>query len=68
MKEDRRIEKVWSREGTIYYIKNDAADNKVYKIHSLYDGGQKLGYDFYTVQRCFNSSEFRVFNETSKES
>ena len=41
-----RIEKVWSREGTIYYIKNDAADNKVYKIHSLYDGGQMLGYDF----------------------
>ena len=68
MKEDRRIEKVWSREGTIHYIKNDAADNKVYKIHSLYDGGQKLGYDFYTVQRCFNSSESRVFTETSKES
>ena len=47
MNEDKRIEKVWSREGTIYYIKNDAADNKVYKIHSLYDGGQMLGYDFY---------------------
>ena len=68
MKEDRRIEKVWSRKGTIYYIKNDAADNKNSKSHSLYDGGQKLGYDFYTVQRCFNSSESRVFNETSKES
>ena len=58
MKSDNNIEKVWSREGTLHYVKA-GGDNRVYKINSLYDGGQALGYDFYTVQSCFKDT--RVF-------
>ena len=65
MKSDNNIEKVWSREGTLHYVKA-GADNRVHKINSLYDGGQALGYDFYTVQSCFKDT--RVFNRRSQES
>ena len=64
MKSDN-IEKVWSREGTLHYVKA-RVDNKVYKINSVYDGGQALGYDFYTAQSCFKDT--RVFIRRSQES
>ena len=65
MKSDNNIEKVWSREGTLHYVKA-GGDNRVYKINSLYDGGQALGYDFYTVHSCFKDT--RVFIRKSQES
>ena len=65
MKSDNNIEKVWSREGTLHYVKA-GGDSRVYKINSLYDGGQALGYNFYTVQSCFKDT--RVFNRASQES
>ena len=54
MKSDNNIE-FCSREVTLHYVKA-GGDNRVYKINSLYDCGQALRYDFYTVQSCFKDT------------
>ena len=62
MKNDPSIERVWSREGTLFYIKSGG--NKVHKVTSLYEGGKLLQYNFYDVLNCFKDFN-GVFNEQS---
>ena len=52
MKSDTRISKLWSRDGTIYFVWKD--DNKTYTINNLYDGGIFLEYDIADVEYCFH--------------
>ena len=57
MKRDSRLEKVWTREGTIFFTwKNDL---KVCRIQGLYDGGILLNYSFHDVMACFKRYTFR---------
>ena len=65
MKNDPSIERVWSREGTLFYIKSGGT--KVHKVTSLYEGGKLLQYNFYDVLNCFKDFN-GVFNEQSKAS
>ena len=62
MKNDPNIEKVWSREETLFYVKS--GDNKVHKITSLYEGGRLLQFNFYDVLNCFKDFN-GVFTEQS---
>ena len=52
MKSDTRISKLWTRDGTIYFVWKD--DNKTYTINNLYDGGICLEYDIADVEYCFH--------------
>ena len=52
MRSDERIQSTWTREGTIFFIWK--ADEKLYKINELYEGGQFLEYILDVVRNCFN--------------
>ena len=51
MKADSRINKAWTRDGTIFFIWKE--DNKTYTINNLYDGGLFLEYSIDDVEECF---------------
>ena len=44
MKKGQRIESVWTREGTIFYVWRE--NKRVYKIIELYEAARNLNYDF----------------------
>ena len=51
MKADTRISKVWTREGTIFFVWRE--DNKTYTVQNLFDGGLFLDYDINDIEDCF---------------
>ena len=54
MKNDNRISKLWTRDGTIFFIwKND---NQTYTITNLYEGGLFSDYKIYDVESCFSTT------------
>ena len=52
MKSDTRISKLWTRDGTIYFVWKD--DTKTYTINNLYDCDIFLEYDIADVEYCFH--------------
>ena len=57
MKSDCRIKSAWTRESVIHYVWK--ADERLYRIDGLYEGGSSLKYRFQDVINCFQS----VFHE-----
>ena len=53
MKSDCRNKSAWTREGVIHYIWK--ADERLYRIDGLYEGGSSLKYRFQDVMNCFQS-------------
>ena len=51
MKADMRISKVWTREGTIFFVWKE--DSKTYTIQNLFDGGLFLNYEMSDIEDCF---------------
>ena len=51
MKEDNRLNSVFTRDGVIHYTRND--DNRRYRVINLYHGALDLGYSLQDLHNCF---------------
>ena len=63
MKKDQRIESVWTREATIFYVWRE--NKRVYKIIELYEAERNLNYEFLEFSKCFNHSRSNIFPSSS---
>ena len=55
MKQDNRIQSVWTREVAIYFVWK--GNEYVQQVHGLYEGGDLLNYSFDAVENCFRRKE-----------
>ena len=51
MRQDNRIQSVWTLEGAIYFVWE--GNDYVHKVHGLYEGSQLLTYTFDVVEKYF---------------
>ena len=59
MKKDQRIESVWTREGTIFYVWRE--NKRVYKVVELYEAARNLNFYFLEFSKSFNNSRSNIF-------
>ena len=51
MRSDNRVESVWTRDGTIFFVWKQ--DKNIYKIEGLFEGGSFMDYSLTNVMNCF---------------
>ena len=51
MKNDNRLNSVFTRDGIIHYTRND--ENRRYRVNNLYHGALDLGYSLEDLHNCF---------------
>ena len=52
MRNDSRVESVWTRDGTIFLVWKH--DEKIYKIQGLFESGTFMDYSLTNVMNCFS--------------